>query len=259
MAATAGSGGISASILATLAATAVAGTITTAIVTAGAQDQLEQQQCSAPGENLVSQEVPMGSDGGSSAGGAIDGIPPDYMKLYSSAASEYDLDVAILAAVGYMESGHGSNMNTSSAGAQGPMQFMPDTFAAVGYDANGDGTADIMDPEDAIPSAAKYLRDSGAPEDYHGALFAYNNSEAYVADVLAKADEYRASMGGGEGDLALIPAVFPDGRRCGDFLEYPVYLRRILARNAPCSRRRSGRGCVWSNSCLQRRPGQPEQ
>jgi murein DD-endopeptidase MepM/ murein hydrolase activator NlpD len=208
MAATAGSGGITGGILATLAATAVAGTITVAVVTAGAQDQLEQQQCSAPGENLVSQELPTGSGGGGgSAGGSIDGVPPDYMKLYSSAASEYGLDVAILAAVGYMETGHGSNMNTSSAGAQGPMQFMPDTFAAVGYDANGDGTADIMDPEDAIPSAAKYLRDSGAPEDYHGALFAYNNSEVYVADVLAKADEYRASMEG-EGSLALIrPAV----------------------------------------------------
>ena len=86
------------------------------------------------------------------------------MDLYSSAASEYGLDVSILAAVGYIETGHGSNTNTSSAGAQGPMQFMPSTWEAIGYDANGDGTADILDPEDAIPSAAKYLRDSGAPE-----------------------------------------------------------------------------------------------
>ncbi|MGF1471725.1 MAG: lytic murein transglycosylase [Rubrobacteraceae bacterium] len=210
MAAATGSGGITGGILATLAATAMAGTITVAVVTAGTQDQLEQQQCSAPGENLVSQEVPTGSGGGGGSGGTIDGIPSDYMDLYSSAASEYGLDVAILAAVGWAETEHGSNMNTSSAGAQGPMQFMPQTWSTVGYDANGDGTADIMDPKDAIPSAARYLRDSGAPEDYHGALYSYNRSEEYVQKVLAKAEEYRASMGGGgSGDLALIAVTFP--------------------------------------------------
>ncbi len=207
MAATSGSGGMSGAILAALGAATVAGTITAAIVTAGAQHELNQQDCASPGDNLASQEVPT-SSGGSGAGGTIDGIPPDYMDLYSSAASEYGLDVAILAAVGYVETKHGTAMGTSSAGAQGPMQFMPETWAAVGYDANDDGTADVWDPEDAIPSAAKYLRDSGAPEDYHGALFAYNHAEWYVQDVLAKADEYRASMGGG-GDLALGGAAFP--------------------------------------------------
>ncbi|HEV2744165.1 MAG TPA: lytic murein transglycosylase, partial [Rubrobacter sp.] len=211
MAATGGSGGLSGAILAALGAATVAGTIPAAIVTAGAQHTLNQQDCASPGDNLASQEVPTSSGGGSEAGGTIDGISPEYMDLYSSASSEYGLDVAILAAVGFIETNHGANMNTSSAGAQGPMQFMPETWASVGYDANGDGTADIMDPADAIPSAAKYLRDSGAPEDYHGALFAYNHSEAYVQDVLAKADEYRASMdgAGGGGRIALIGAAFP--------------------------------------------------
>lgn len=210
MAATSGSGGLPGAIFAALGAATVAGTITAAIVTAGAQHQLNQQDCASPGDNLASQEVPTGSGGGggSEAGGTIDGIPSEYMDLYSSAASEYGLDVAILAAVGYIETKHGAAMDTSSA--QGPMQFMPETWASLGYDANGDGKADVWDPEDAIPSAAKYLRDSGAPEDYHGALFAYNHSEAYVQDVLAKADEYRASMGAGSaGGLAFISANFP--------------------------------------------------
>ena len=211
MAATGGSGGLSGAILAALGAATVAGTITAAIVTAGAQHTLNQQDCASPGDNLASQEVPTSSGGGSEAGGTIDGIPADYMELYSSAASEYGLDGAILAAVGYIETEHGAAMDTSSAGAQGPMQFMPETWASLGYDANGDGTADVWDPEDAIPSAAKYLRDSGAPEDYHGALFAYNHSEAYVRDVLATADEYRASMdgAGGGGQIALIGTALP--------------------------------------------------
>jgi murein DD-endopeptidase MepM/ murein hydrolase activator NlpD len=209
MAATSGLGGMSGAILAALGAATVAGTITAAIVTAGAQHTLDQQDCASPGDNLASQEAPT-SSGGSGAGGTIDGIPPEYMELYSSAASEYGLDVAILAAVGYIETKHGAAMDTSSAGAQGPMQFMPETWAAFGYDANGDGTADVWDPADAIPSAAKYLRDSGAPEDYHGALLAYNHAGWYVQDVLAKADEYRASMGGGGGgEFALVGAAFP--------------------------------------------------
>jgi soluble lytic murein transglycosylase-like protein len=199
MAATGGSGGLSGAILAALGAATVAGTITAAIVTAGAQHTLNQQDCASPGDNLASQEVPTSSGGGSELAAPSTASPPEYMDLYSSAASEYGLDVAILAAVGFIETNHGADMNTSSAGAQGPMQFMPETWASVGYDANGDGTADIMDPADAIPSAAKYLRDSGAPEDYHGALFAYNNAEWYVQDVLAKADEYRASMDGAGG------------------------------------------------------------
>ena len=207
MAMSAGSGGAMPAVLGTLAAAVVGVTITSAVVTAGLQHELEAQDCSSgPAQNLVSQPVP-GSEWGSGGGGAtIDGIPPDYMELYSSAASEYGLDVYILAAVGYVETKHGTATATSYAGAQGPMQFMPETWQAVGYDANGDGTADIQDPEDAIPSAAKYLRDSGAPEDYHGALLAYNNAEWYVNEVLQKAEEYRAEgEGGGGSKLALLP------------------------------------------------------
>jgi hypothetical protein len=53
----------------------------------------------------------------------------------------------------------------------------------------------VYDPEDAIPAAARYLAASGAPDDYHAALFAYNHAEWYVAEVLAKAAEYRGSPG----------------------------------------------------------------
>jgi murein DD-endopeptidase MepM/ murein hydrolase activator NlpD len=212
-AAGAGGGAAMNAALAAIAAAVVGVTITSAVMSAGLQHELSKQDCaSSPAQNLVSQELPAGSSHSGEArgggGGPVADIPPGYLGLYRSAASEYGIDWAILAAVGYVESGHGKNMGSSSSGALGPMQFTPSTWDFVGYDANGDGKADVMDPEDAIPSAAKYLRDGGAPEDYHGALLQYNNSEQYVAEVLAKADEYRASGGdAGGGQLALIPAL----------------------------------------------------
>ena len=77
----------------------------------------------------------------------------------------------------------------------GPMQFSvvgsPSTWDRYGVDGNGDGRTSPYDPADAIPAAARYLRASGAPADYRRALFAYNHADWYVADVLAKAAEYR--------------------------------------------------------------------
>jgi hypothetical protein len=67
------------------------------------------------------------------------------------------------------------------------MQFMPGTWRAYGTDANGDGVKDPYDPEDAIFSAARYLRASGYANDVHAALFAYNHAGWYVEDVLARA------------------------------------------------------------------------
>ena len=51
----------------------------------------------------------------------------------------------------------------------------------------------VYDPRDAIPSAANYLKASGAPGDLHRAIFTYNHSEAYVQSVLAKMREYAGS------------------------------------------------------------------
>jgi len=129
-------------------------------------------------------------------------IPADFLPIYASAAKEYGLDVAILAAIGKIETDHGrygGTCATSSAGAQGPMQFIPSTWANVGVDGNGDGTKDVCDPEDAIPSAANYLKLSGAPQDYHSAILAYNHAEWYYQDVVAQAEKYRATGSGGEG------------------------------------------------------------
>jgi membrane-bound lytic murein transglycosylase B len=75
--------------------------------------------------------------------------------------------------------------NSSAAGAQGPMQFIPSTWKAYGMG------GDVNDPRDAIMGAANYLRASGAPDDLRGALYAYNPSSLYVRAVLAYADRIR--------------------------------------------------------------------
>ena len=64
----------------------------------------------------------------------------------------------ILAGIGKAESNHNRPTHqVSSAGAQGPMQFLPTTWAQYGVDGNADGSADPFDPADAVPAAADYL------------------------------------------------------------------------------------------------------
>lgn len=123
-----------------------------------------------------------------------------YKKLYEEAAEEYGFgeDWYVLAAVGKVESDHGQNMGPSSAGALGPMQFMPSTWESYGLDANRDGRANIMDPEDAIPAAARYLKVGGAPDDWYEALYTYNHAGWYVEKVLKVAERYRRAAGDGE-------------------------------------------------------------
>jgi peptidoglycan hydrolase CwlO-like protein len=125
---------------------------------------------------------------------AVDPIPKkEYIKLYKKSARKYGFgpDWYILAAVGKVESNHGENMGPSSAGAMGPMQFLPSTWETSGVDGNGDGVANIMDPEDSIPAAAGYLKEGGAPRDWYRALYTYNHADWYVKKVLAVAEAYR--------------------------------------------------------------------
>lgn len=125
---------------------------------------------------------------------ALVGRPGSYLELYRrSAALCPGLSWTVLAAIGQVESGHGRNNGPSSAGALGPMQFLPSTWRAYGVDGDGDGRADIWSPYDAVPAAAKYLCAHGAAqggERLRKAIWAYNHSWAYVDKVLALAAAY---------------------------------------------------------------------
>jgi cell wall-associated NlpC family hydrolase len=129
---------------------------------------------------------------------AATGVPPILVPMYQRAAAAYELGpqgAAILAGINLVETAFGTNLNVSSAGALGWMQFMPETWEGYGVDANGDGVADPYNPEDAIFAAANYLRASGMPADTYGAIFAYNHADWYVADVLANAACYADEVG----------------------------------------------------------------
>jgi len=118
---------------------------------------------------------------------AASAIPANYLALYRQAGSAYGIPWTILAAIGEVESGHGANNGPSSAGALGPMQFLPSTWAIYGQGGN------IWNPADAIPAAARLLVASGARTSMPAAIFAYNHSADYVATVLKWASTYAAS------------------------------------------------------------------
>jgi Transglycosylase SLT domain len=117
-------------------------------------------------------------------------IPPNFRALYQAAAQTCPgLPWTVLAAIGQVETHHGSGAMLSSAGALGPMQFMAPTFMRYARDGNGDGLADIMNPADAIYSAAAYLCANGAGTSARlsSAVWNYNHADWYVQLVLSLA------------------------------------------------------------------------
>jgi murein DD-endopeptidase MepM/ murein hydrolase activator NlpD len=114
-------------------------------------------------------------------------IPPFLLPIYQAAGIQYGVRWEILAAINEIETDYGRNLNVSSAGALGWMQFMPSTWRVYGVDANGDDVKDPYNPVDAIFAAARYLRAAGAETDIRKAVFAYNHADWYVDSVLLRA------------------------------------------------------------------------
>lgn len=136
---------------------------------------------------------------------ALADIPGNYLALYQRAAPECaGLDWSVLAAIGKVETNHGRlnapgvSAGSNAAGAQGPMQFLPATFAA--YDEpippGGSNPPSPYNPVNAIYAAARYLCDSGARDgrDTYSAIFAYNHADWYVRNVLDQAQKYRSAQ-----------------------------------------------------------------
>jgi cell wall-associated NlpC family hydrolase len=132
---------------------------------------------------------------------ALSGIPPAYLSLYLAAAPTCPgLPWGILAGIGKAESDHGQSTapgvhsGANYAGAEGPMQFEPATFARYAVDADPHTRLTPYDPADAIYTAAAMLCANGAasatPTGIRQAIFAYNHSPAYVSQVLAWAARY---------------------------------------------------------------------
>ena len=104
--------------------------------------------------------------------------------LYAEAQRRSGVAWQVLAAVNYVESDFGRLREPSASGAQGPMQFMPATWASY-------GRGNVHDPHAAILAAARFLRAAGAPADERGALLRYNPSSLYVDAVERYAGRLR--------------------------------------------------------------------
>jgi len=114
------------------------------------------------------------------------GLQPGFAASYLAVQSQTGTPWQLLAAVHRLESGQsGNTARRSSAGATGPMQFMPATFNHYALDGDGNGTKDITDVDDALLTAGRYLAAGGAARgSYQTALYNYNHSNTYVANVL---------------------------------------------------------------------------
>ncbi|MGN6587179.1 MAG: lytic murein transglycosylase, partial [Solirubrobacterales bacterium] len=117
-------------------------------------------------------------------------IPPFLLPIYQACGTEYGIPWEVLASINKIETGFGTNLNVSSAGAVGWMQFLPSSWEQFGLDANGDGRKDPYNPVDAICAAAHYLKLAGGDKDLYHAIFAYNHADWYVQEVLLYARAY---------------------------------------------------------------------
>ena len=142
------------------------------------------------------------------AGGGSTGLPaaceqarpsaagqPPLTQYYIDAAHRFRLGAdgyAYLAAINKIETGFGTDVAVSPAGAVGWMQFEPATYTEYSQVAGAtpDVPADPDDPRDAIYTAAAMLRANGAPGNWPKAIFAYNHANWYVSEVQTDADRY---------------------------------------------------------------------
>ncbi|HKZ14353.1 MAG TPA: lytic murein transglycosylase [Solirubrobacterales bacterium] len=187
---------------------------------------------------------------------AATAVPPVLIPIYQRASAQYGLGSqgpAILAGINAVETGFGTNLGPSSAGAEGWMQFMPSTWATYGVDANGDGVADPNNPEDAIFAAARYLSAAGMPADTYGAIYAYNHADWYVSEVLADAGCYATEVGDATFTQAgLTPQI--EVLRCDPAAEWKQQIpaEYLEAFEAAAARYELGKRGVWALAAIAR-------
>jgi cell wall-associated NlpC family hydrolase len=117
-------------------------------------------------------------------------VPEKLIPVYEDAGRKYDVTWTVLAAIHYVETGFSmGNSPTSSAGAEGPMQFEPSTWDEYAVPAPGHSVPDIQNAYDAIYTAAHYLSANGFAQNPYQAIYQYNHADWYVQKVLKIADE----------------------------------------------------------------------
>ncbi len=145
-------------------------------------------------------------------------VPIFLLPIYQAAGIQYGIRWEVLAAINEIETDYGRNLNVSSAGALGWMQFIPSSWRAYGVDANKDGKKDPYNPVDAIFAAARYLKAAGGEKNLRRAIFAYNHAGWYVDSVMLRAK----LIAGVPADLVGSLTGLTEGR-------FPVYARARYA------------------------------
>jgi cell wall-associated NlpC family hydrolase len=180
------------------------------------------------------------TSGGAGAGAAAqpvasqsarDSIPANYLALFRSIGAQYKVPWVILAGIAKVESDDGQttlpgvHSGANAFGAAGPMQIgiggaagnqwggapvhpATEKVNGVATDADGDGTASVYDPADAIAGAAKYLLEHGVLDNVDQAIFAYNHLQSYVQAVLYWANLYAT------GGYSVSPATLDSTPQC---------------------------------------------
>ncbi|HEX2043235.1 MAG TPA: lytic transglycosylase domain-containing protein [Acidimicrobiales bacterium] len=144
---------------------------------------------SGTGGTATAVEAATGARGGDALGAADLERGQWRADAEAAAATCPGLPPDVLLAIGEVETLLGRYLGPSSAGARGPMQFLPGTWSAYGTDGDGDGTADVMNPRDALHSAARLLCANGGadPGRLRSAVWNYNHSTEYVDRVVRAA------------------------------------------------------------------------
>jgi peptidoglycan DL-endopeptidase CwlO len=162
---------------------------------------------------------------------ARNSIPANYLALFRSIGAQYKVPWVILAGIAKVESDDGQttlpgvHSGANAFGAAGPMQIgiggaagnqwggapvhpASEKVNGVATDADGDGTASVYDPADAIAGAAKYLLEHGVLDNVDQAIFAYNHLQSYVQAVLYWANLYAT------GGYSVSPATLDSTPQC---------------------------------------------
>jgi hypothetical protein len=143
-----------------------------------AEEQAAEQAAEPPASDLPSTSVPAPT---LPAWTIVEPLPIEELRgYYAEAEAATGVPWQYLAAIHFQETRMGRVVGVSSAGAVGPMQFLPSTWQAC---CEGDPTV----ARDAILGAARYLAQQGAPGDMQAALYGYNPNSAYVGAVTAYA------------------------------------------------------------------------
>jgi peptidoglycan DL-endopeptidase CwlO len=158
------------------------------------------------------------------SGQAKNSIPSNYLTWYQKVGQQYGVPWVILAGIGTVESDNGRtslsgvHSGSNAFGAAGPMQIgiggaagnswggapahpASEVVDGVATDEDGDGTASVYDPADAIAGAAKYLLAHGVLANAAAAIFAYNHLASYVQAVQNYAGSYAS------GGFSVAPSV----------------------------------------------------